>query len=349
MASDREKKTTTQSRLIVCRGSSRLSRCFLTLASCSLGTEIMIATRSKNRSHRRNAFTLIEILVVITIIGILTAFLLPALSGVRRTARIAQVRTEITSLEGAIENFKLRFGIQPPSAVVLHERATGWSEKDAATVRSKGLIRQIWPQFDFEYTAHPMNQIDINNDGVIATVTSPISVSQGECLVFFLGGMPTGTSASDFAVTGFSQSPTAPFREGGRRDSLYEFSHRFSDVNSNGMPEYLDPLPSQSKPYLYVSSYDGASYRESELAAPGLEFWYRQGAAATSQAWRPKTYQIVSPGFDRAYGKGGPFLPKGSSRLPSWTTTASVVVTEAERDSERDNITNFYSGTLGGL
>ena len=315
----------------------------------------MMATRSQNSSHRRNAFTLIEILVVITIIGILTAFLLPALSGVRRTARIAQVRTEITSLEGAIENFKLKFGIQPPSQIVLKETAAGWKTTDAATVRSMGLIRQIWPQFDFTYAAFPMNRVDINGDGSYDSGTfNPLVLSQGECLVFFIGGMPSGTLATGFSVTGFSQNPTAPFASGGRRVSLYEFTPRFSDVpdssgNRNGMPEYLDPLPGQTYPYLYFSSYDGASYRSSELAAPGLEFVYLQGASATSQAWKPKTFQIVSPGFDRAYGKGGPFLPKGATGpLPGWTTAAAVVVTAAERDAEHDNITNFYSGTLGG-
>ncbi|MCX7408729.1 MAG: type II secretion system protein [Planctomycetales bacterium] len=310
----------------------------------------MMATRLKNSSHRRNAFTLIELLIVIAIIGILTAFLLPALSGVRRTARIAQVRTEITSLEGAIENFKLKFGIQPPSFITLHERAAGWLGTDAATVRSKGLIRQIWPQFDFTYAAPAFtsNQIDINGDGVFAPVASPINLSQGECLVFFLGGMPSGTLATGFSVTGFSQNPLAPFVSSGRRVSLYEFTVRFSDVNGNGMPEYLDPLPGQTNPYLYFSSYDGAGYRGSELAAPGLEFVYLQGAAATSQAWRPKSFQIVSPGFDHAYGKGGPFLPKAPVQLPSWTTAATVVVTEAQRATEDDNITNFHGGLLGG-
>ena len=307
----------------------------------------MMAKRSLSKSHRRNAFTLIELLIVIAIIGILTAFLLPALSGVRRTARIAQVRTEITSLEGAIENFKLKFGIQPPSYIVLKETQAGWALTDPATVRSKGLVRQIWPQFDFTYAAFPMNRVDINGDGLYDS-PSPLELSQGECLVFFIGGMPSGTLATGFAVTGFSQNPTTPFASGGRRVSLYEFTPRFSDVNGNGMPEYLDPLPSQTNPYLYFSSYDGAGYRGSELAAPGLEFVYLQGAAATSQAWKPKNFQIISPGFDRQYGKGGPFLPKASPSLPGWTTAASVVVTDAERATEEDNITNFYSGTLGG-
>ncbi|MEI6536716.1 MAG: type II secretion system protein, partial [Verrucomicrobiaceae bacterium] len=151
-----------------------------------MGIEIMMATRSLNRPHRRTAFTMIELLVVIVIISILMAFLLPAISGVRKSARIAQVRTEISSLESAIVSFKQKYGVDPPSRVVLHETATGWtSDPD-----SRGKIRQIWPQFDFTVARNfNLNGTAGDTGGPLSATPEAVAISQGECLVFFLGGI----------------------------------------------------------------------------------------------------------------------------------------------------------------
>ncbi len=54
---------------------------------------------------RRRAFTLIEILLVIAIIGVLIAILVPALGGAREAARKAQSQTLLTSLGNAVGAF----------------------------------------------------------------------------------------------------------------------------------------------------------------------------------------------------------------------------------------------------
>lgn len=60
------------------------------------------------------AFTLIEILTVIIIIGVLTGILLPVLSTARTRGRVANTKADIAAIEQAAEAFKSDMGIYPP-------------------------------------------------------------------------------------------------------------------------------------------------------------------------------------------------------------------------------------------
>jgi prepilin-type N-terminal cleavage/methylation domain-containing protein len=61
------------------------------------------------------AFTLVELLVVISIIGILAGFTIPALKAFKRISIINQTRAEMEQLETAIDSFKAAYGFYPPS------------------------------------------------------------------------------------------------------------------------------------------------------------------------------------------------------------------------------------------
>lgn len=61
------------------------------------------------------AFTLIEILAVITIIGVLAGFLLVVTGGVTRTKDISRTKAEMGQIEGALENYKSAYGTYPPA------------------------------------------------------------------------------------------------------------------------------------------------------------------------------------------------------------------------------------------
>ena len=82
---------------------------------------ILPKTMKKNPSasrRRRAAFTLVELLTVIAIIGILAALLLPVLSAVKRSAQKVKAQTEMQALATAIQAYDSAYGRFPVSTNV---------------------------------------------------------------------------------------------------------------------------------------------------------------------------------------------------------------------------------------
>jgi prepilin-type N-terminal cleavage/methylation domain-containing protein len=314
--------------------------------------------------RRRGAFTLIELMIVIVIIGILAGLVLPAVMGAFKTARIAQVQTEIRGLESAVAQFKALYGIEPPSRIRLFETQAGWQTPAAGTTvdqvtggtlnnetertRSIAFINRIWPQFNYSIPH------DFDADG---TSSGFVTLFGSECLVFFLGGVATGPVGGPFALTGFSKNPADPFTPSSGTESrdgpFFEFKtsrlHKSNNSQPGGPLVYFDPLPGQTLAYLYASSYDGRGYQASDLyynqGSPGSPTTYVAPTSppqnlnmfsvyfAGSTPQKNKSFQLISPGMDFTYGSGGPFDPTAANH--------SLV---DRRDY--DNITNFNSGTL---
>ena len=139
------------------------------------------------RAHRAPAaFTLLELLIAIAIIGILASLILTVAGSANTRAQVARVSVDIQDLSKGIAAFKQRFGVEPPSHITIYEVGTGAAPAGtgwAADPRSMGIIRQIWPQFDFNYTAEG-GSIDINGDGA------------------FTGDGVTGTTSGAIALSG---------------------------------------------------------------------------------------------------------------------------------------------------
>jgi prepilin-type N-terminal cleavage/methylation domain-containing protein len=87
------------------------------------GTGIKMKKIENQKSQRGNAlaFTLVELLVVISIIGVLAAFTIPVLKSVKSTQYRKTVRGELEFIQTALENYKARYGFYPPS----NQKASG--------------------------------------------------------------------------------------------------------------------------------------------------------------------------------------------------------------------------------
>jgi prepilin-type N-terminal cleavage/methylation domain-containing protein len=314
----------------------------------------MRRTSHPRHTHSRRGFTLIELLVAITIIAILIGLLFPAIQSVYSNVRRTQIQAEVNRLATAVASFKTKYGHTPPSFVVLCEDPSDW----ATYPRERALIRELWPQFDFS-VARNLNP-DLNNPG---SPTAPLDndttdiyrIEAGEALVFFLGGLPVRDYSSgqvQWSLRAFTKNPQNPFSlaNNANRDSpSYDFeTSRFSDLDNDGFPEFLDSYPSQQNPLLYFSAYDGSGYRLTEF--PGGSFPaspYLNGSNENAQPHNANTFQIISPGADGQYGPCGPYIAGNSAPLPAWTrATPALTVTAQQRQIEEDNITNFSNGIL---
>ncbi len=116
-------------------------------------------------STRRTGFTLVELLVVITIIGILIALLLPAVQAAREAARIAQCINNLKQIGIALHGYHTALRSFPPgyiSAVgtdnVAHDLGPGW-----------GWAAMILPYIELD---NVNAQINFNAD-----ITKPVNAS----------------------------------------------------------------------------------------------------------------------------------------------------------------------------
>lgn len=300
------------------------------------------------------------------------ALILPAITGARINARITAVAAEITQLDQAIATFKSQFQVEPPSSLNIPSQGAAWTTADMSKVRT------IWPQFDFATRG------GLDAESPIPPATN---LSGAECLVFFLGGRQSG-SIRNGIVTGFSKNPIAPWSRSGtnRVGPYFEFdAGRLVDVDSDGAFEYVDQLPEQETPYLYLSS-QGKLYNKSNSPAqddfdvynepprilgdfspsdpPKLNMSFPYLKTDLGTPHRSESYQIISSGLDHRYGIGGIYTNGDELKFSDFNADEdSVDVLDnaaggtlvgvfdpadqgEERGYEADNITNFSGGTL---
>ena len=137
---------------------------------------------------RSRGFTLVELLVVITIIAVLTGLITAAAIMARKTAMSARMKIEVMSMDQALNAFKDQFGAYPPDGT------------------NQPALQQFVANAFPRYTG----------TGLPSTIGGQsFTLSPSNALSFWLGGIqfssspPTGYSINQPA--GFSTNPLNPF------------------------------------------------------------------------------------------------------------------------------------------
>lgn len=90
--------------------------------------------RIRNARPIRRAFTLIEILIVVVILGILAAIVIPQFTDASQEANNSSVRSQLQTIRSQVELFRVRnAGTLPDFA------ANGWDEMVDATQNPQGV------------------------------------------------------------------------------------------------------------------------------------------------------------------------------------------------------------------
>lgn len=248
------------------------------------------------RTRDRSAFTLIELLTVIVIIGILVGMITAAVIMARTRARVARIATEINNLDLALKNYQERYGDAPPDGCGITSSNAAFRAMVVAHF-AKAFPRYVPGALRNDRTADAWTRL--RNDCQVYTSQAGGTglnlnyLDPATAMVFFLGGVHIANPSNpDKKLLGFAADPSNPFNpRSARLPVLFEFD-----------PARLVPYPSATSGFLYTYQPDtGTPPPAGSLYSPYLYFRARASAynplSGTSSAAYDPTIQIwTAPG-----------------------------------------------------
>lgn len=307
-----------------------------------------------SRTRRPHGFTLVEILVVVSIIVILMAILIPVAMGAISRARNAAIGFELSELKTAIEEYKKEHGDYPPS---MGGPAAQWLPANRySSIVERHLLR-CYPKMDPAHKNFFYNAIAprIGND---------------EALVFWLALIANDPRYpfKNFAVDGsgnFGFAPTpgttiltqypGPYP----RFVHYEFDERrIQDLDGDVMPSY-HALYCRDTPYVYFDSRTYWLHMNSSTAAVGacqpyMAFTKVQATISNPSLppngafVNPTTYQIHCAGQDGNYGALANAVDPSNnySWVNNWQNLVKTFpnMTGVTNEEDSDNMADFTEG-----
>jgi prepilin-type N-terminal cleavage/methylation domain-containing protein len=234
----------------------------------------------------RRAFTLVELLVVITIIGILAALITVAASGALKRAHQAQIKTELNQLDMAFQSYRDTFGSYPPNCQVDDTDFTANPPSDY-TIDESQVLTDLKRHFKqaFPRSREPDDLLRrLVGDASVGSGNGDVlkgGMTAGEAVVFWLGGFSSDPKYPISGVGGPSYIATSSTDRNDTfsdRKKVYDFDvsrlsprgdDKFFDANSTRYIVYKDPqdatktrrinfwqyIPAKSEqPYLYFDT-----------------------------------------------------------------------------------------------
>lgn len=260
----------------------------------------------KTLGSKRRGFTLVELLVVITIIGLLIAILVPAINIARVSAKNFAITAEVTQLSQGLEEYKNAFGDYPPNF-----------NNGALLQRHLSKRQRLAPTQLTEFAKYVEG--------------GSLPIDPAETIPFWLGAQSTNASLHN--------NPVVPLQTGaiasrtGEPKSFFGFdAGRLTDRDGDGWFEYTAP-GSNGAPYVYFDGRSYANYTSNQVNIGTVNGQDRGSikpflAASPANSYvEPTKFQIISSGLDGMFGGGGVIYPNGPYAA-----------------NDRDNIASFSEG-----
>lgn len=303
-------------------------------------------SRIAHQLRARRAFTLVELLTVIVIIGILAGLITAAAVRARTRARVVAIKSEITQLQMACEAYKQKYGEYPPDLTDL--------------VALDRHLKRAFPRYRYRaerpYPDFPLARQFLDDVAAAYGISSPDLLGPASALVIFLGGVPE--QAGSTKPAGFHADPKNPFRSGEpRTPPFYEFDVSRLTISDPSNPknklQYRPAGAATGAPYVYFKSrrvsrggyqYDAyednngnvLSYRfdgdNNGFAGDNICVPYLDPPKGSLQWAEAGKFQIICAGLDGIFGTA----PDRRYRK----------LGENFSEYDYDNITNFSEGTL---
>ena len=263
----------------------------------------------------RAAFTLVEMLVVITIIAILASLISVAVVAAKKKIIVMKVVNEINGLQTALEAYKHRFGDYPPdfagvndpNSVTAKPYNNGSMTTQAfaqATVARH--LQSAFPRMGGAATVWTSTTAKLSVALVDATLLDPSTA-----LAFWLGGMPmpaTVDSKNNPAsvlkqLTGFSSDSEYPFDNGTVRIApFFQFdTSRLQAISTGSLsmhPPQFQSMPTTNASILVAFRYYPDLSTTGTTPQPYIYFSARSNYSCTLQT---PTGSVPARGYDTRF------------------------------------------------
>jgi prepilin-type N-terminal cleavage/methylation domain-containing protein len=329
---------------------------------------------TRNPKHRRSGFTLVELLVVITIIIILMGLLTPVVMIALGRAKEGRITLEIATLDGAIKAYKEKRGSYPPSDFTNLGTATyaggnfNTGSLNTNSLQYIALSNHLSKAFPRCNVQTEIAAIIVSNPNYPGKFPAPVSPAQA--IYFWLSGFSTDVEHPISALlTNSVGSREAPFFEFDKT----RLSYANGNIPSTAAPCYC-ASDTPGVPYVYFAAqnynnhassiykgrgdfnkpgkttgfamtpYDTAVWQQ---GGTGLVRPYATDSYVKNQAPIPvqlNSFQIISAGLDGDFGKGG--IDDAGNSDPTFVV-AYFRQGNFYSSGDKDNLTNFSDRTLG--